>query len=282
MSSKIIQSRINFYDGLVVDNFAGGGGASTGIELALSRPVDLAINHDEDAIAMHQANHPFTRHFCESVWDVDPKEATDGKKVLLAWFSPDCTHFSKARGCKPADKNIRGLAWVAVKWAATVKPRVIMLENVEEIKSWGPLDGKLKLWRLYSSKPTKLYILCGFESQDETDIVSIFERLKIISKYECLPYLMRHELYQKSEFKELYIQLARYLNQPAFFKKMSFRTFCEKNQSALKNQEKTCSSMRALMYFEAKHPEIAKSYFDTLFFDKNQKAKCTGSTTGGI
>jgi DNA (cytosine-5)-methyltransferase 1 len=134
-----MQSKLKFFDGLVVDNFAGGGGASTGIELALGRPVDIAINHDEDAIAMHEANHPFTKHLCESVWDVDPREITNGNPVMLAWFSPSCTHFSKARGCKPVEKNIRGLAWVATRWAATVKPRVIMLENVEEFKTWGPL-----------------------------------------------------------------------------------------------------------------------------------------------
>ena len=139
MKSKVMQSRMNFYEGLVIDNFAGGGGASTGIELALCRPVDIAINHDQDAIAMHQANHPFTEHFCESVWDVKPKKATNGRPVMLAWFSPDCTHFSKARGCKPAEKNIRGLAWVAARWAATVKPEIIILENVEEFKTWGPL-----------------------------------------------------------------------------------------------------------------------------------------------
>jgi Site-specific DNA methylase len=144
MKSKVIQSRMNFYEGLVIDNFAGGGGASTGIELALCRPVDLAINHDQDAIAMHQVNHPFTEHFCESVWDINPKKATNGQPVMLAWFSPDCTHFSKARGCKPAEKNIRGLAWVAARWAATVKPKIIILENVEEFKTWGPLgnDGR--------------------------------------------------------------------------------------------------------------------------------------------
>lgn len=140
MQPKVMQSRLKYYDGLIVDNFAGGGGASTGIELALGRPVDIAINHDEDAIAMHEANHPFTTHHCESVWDVDPFKATGGQPVMLAWFSPDCTHFSKARGCKPAEKNIRGLAWVAVRWAATVKPNVIMLENVEEFKTWGPID----------------------------------------------------------------------------------------------------------------------------------------------
>lgn len=127
-----------FYE-LIVDNFAGGGGASTGIELATGRPVDIAINHDPDAIAMHKANHPFTEHYCESVWDVDPRKATRGHKVALAWFSPDCKHFSKAKGGKPVSKNIRGLAWIVLKWAGTVKPRVIILENVEEFQTWGPV-----------------------------------------------------------------------------------------------------------------------------------------------
>lgn len=126
-------------DELIVDNFAGGGGASTGIELATGRPVDIAINHDPDAIAMHKANHPYTHHLCESVWDIDPRKECKGHPIGLAWFSPDCKHFSKAKGGKPVDKNIRGLAWVALRWAATVKPRVIMLENVEEFKTWGPI-----------------------------------------------------------------------------------------------------------------------------------------------
>jgi DNA (cytosine-5)-methyltransferase 1 len=124
---------------LIVDNFAGGGGASTGIEMATGRPVDIAINHDPAAIAMHRANHPDTEHYCESVWDVDPREVTRGRPVALCWLSPDCTHFSKAKGGKPRDKNIRGLAWVALRWAATVRPRVIILENVEEFVTWGPL-----------------------------------------------------------------------------------------------------------------------------------------------
>lgn len=125
---------------LIVDNFAGGGGASTGIELATGVSVDIAINHDPEAIRMHKANHPNTKHYCESVWDVDPVKACDGHPVSLAWFSPDCKHFSKAKGGKPKDKNIRGLAWVALRWAAKVRPRVIMLENVEEFKTWGPLN----------------------------------------------------------------------------------------------------------------------------------------------
>ena len=127
---------------LLVDNFAGGGGASTGIELATGYSVDIAINHDPEAIRMHKANHPNTKHYCENVWAVDPVKACGGHPVALAWFSPDCKHFSKAKGGKPKDKNIRGLAWVACRWAGLVRPRVIMLENVEEFKTWGPLNRK--------------------------------------------------------------------------------------------------------------------------------------------
>ncbi|WP_423186808.1 DNA cytosine methyltransferase [Alishewanella sp. d11] len=125
--------------GLIVDNFAGGGGASTGIEMAIGRSVDIAINHDKDAIAMHTINHPGTLHYCESVFDVDPVKATAGRPVDLAWFSPDCKHFSKAKGGKPVSREIRGLAWVVMRWAMRVRPRVIMLENVEEFKTWGPV-----------------------------------------------------------------------------------------------------------------------------------------------
>lgn len=124
---------------IIVDNFAGGGGASTGIELATGRVVDIAINHDPDAILMHKTNHPYTKHYQASVWDVDPREVCAGKPVGLAWFSPDCKHFSKAKGGKPVDKNIRGLAWIVLRWAGTVRPRVIILENVEEFQTWGPV-----------------------------------------------------------------------------------------------------------------------------------------------
>ncbi len=133
---------------IVVDNFAGGGGASTGMELGLDRHVDIAINHDPIAIDMHRVNHPETKHYCESVWDVDPVEACNGRPVGLAWFSPDCKHFSKAKGSRPVDKTIRGLAWVAVRWAALVPVRILMLENVEEFMTWGPVvevsPGKFK------------------------------------------------------------------------------------------------------------------------------------------
>ncbi|MHA7139814.1 DNA cytosine methyltransferase [Rossellomorea arthrocnemi] len=132
--------QLDLFREIVVDNFAGGGGASTGIEMATGISVDIAINHDPAAIEMHKLNHPDTEHYCESVWDVDPKEAVRGRKVGLAWFSPDCTHHSKAKGGKPVKQEIRGLAWIAVRWAIAVKPRVIMLENVEEFKDWCPLD----------------------------------------------------------------------------------------------------------------------------------------------
>lgn len=130
-------------DELIVDNFAGGGGASVGIQMALGRDVDIAINHDPQALAMHAINHPNAQHLCENVWDVDIEKVIAGRPVGLAWFSPDCKHFSKAKGGKPVEKKIRGLAWVALKWAGAVRPRVIFLENVEEFQTWGPVvDGK--------------------------------------------------------------------------------------------------------------------------------------------
>lgn len=143
-----LQLNLDIHGELIIDNFAGGGGASTGIELALGRRVDISINHDPEAVAMHRANHPETRHYCESVWEVDPREVTQDRPVGLVWLSPDCKHFSKAKGGQPVEKKIRGLAWVALRWAATVRPRVIMLENVEEFVTWGPLvegaDGKMR------------------------------------------------------------------------------------------------------------------------------------------
>lgn len=133
---------------LIIDNFAGGGGTSTGLEAAFGRPVDIAINHDPEALAMHALNHPHTHHLCESVWEVDPIEVTRNQPVALVWLSPDCKHFSKAKGGTPVEKRIRGLAWVGMRWIAKCKPRVLMLENVEEFQEWGPLiidaDGKAR------------------------------------------------------------------------------------------------------------------------------------------
>lgn len=133
------KAQISMWEEKIVDSFAGGGGASTGIELATGRVVDIAINHDPDAILMHKTNHPHTTHYQASVWDVDPLEVTGGSPVGLLWASPDCKHFSKAKGGKPVDKNIRGLAWIVLRWAGTVRPRVVILENVEEFQTWGPV-----------------------------------------------------------------------------------------------------------------------------------------------
>ena len=132
------QKTMNFTE-LVVDNFAGGGGASTGIEDAIGRPVDIAINHDPQAIGMHKTNHPGAQHYEESVWAVDPRAVTNSQPVGLAWFSPDCRHHSKASGKRPVSTRVRGLAWVTLKWAGLTKPRVIILENVEEFEDWGPI-----------------------------------------------------------------------------------------------------------------------------------------------
>jgi DNA (cytosine-5)-methyltransferase 1 len=126
--------------GLVVDLFAGGGGASTGIEAALNQPVDVALNHDEIALDVHRANHPQTRHLTKNVWKAKPLDVTGGRRVGVMWASPDCTHHSLAKGGKPLKKNIRALAWVVCRWAQEVEPEVIFLENVAEFRTWGPLD----------------------------------------------------------------------------------------------------------------------------------------------
>ena len=139
MGQNKFKGQINLLDEIIVDNFAGGGGASTGIELALGREVNIAINHDPAAILMHKTNHPYTQHLQDSVWNLDPVKICAGRPVGLAWFSPDCKHFSKAKGAALVDRNIRGLAWIVLKWAGTVRPRVIILENVEEFKTWGPV-----------------------------------------------------------------------------------------------------------------------------------------------
>lgn len=144
-----------------VDCFCGGGGTSKGYEMAGIK-VSYAINHDPDAIIMHQANHPFTEHFNENVWDLSPLEVTRGLPVACAWFSPDCTHFSRAKGGKPMENRRRGLAWVVIKWAREVKPRTIILENVPEFKTWGPVKKEkvpVDQWYLHNGKPRKYKII---------------------------------------------------------------------------------------------------------------------------
>ena len=147
---QIDRYQISFDREVFIDLFSGGGGTSMGIEGATGMPVFAAVNHDPDAIRMHMTNHPYTKHYQTSVWDVDPQTACEGRPVGLLWASPDCKHFSKARGGKPVNKNIRSLSWVVLKWALDVRPRVLMMENVEEIQTWGPLiyvkRGKEKVW----------------------------------------------------------------------------------------------------------------------------------------
>lgn len=135
----VMNAQINLSDEITVDGFCGGGGWSTGFEFAIGRPVDIGINHDKYAIAMHKKNHPFTEHYNENIFEVDPYKATKGRPVGWAHFSPDCTHFSRAKGGTPVKKSIRGLAWVVTKWAGTVHPRIISMENVPEFMSWGSL-----------------------------------------------------------------------------------------------------------------------------------------------
>lgn len=139
MKSHLERAQLSLTDEITVDGFCGGGGWSTGFELAIGKPVDIGINHDAAAIALHKKNHPYTKHYNENIWEVDPKEACAGRPVGWAHFSPDCKHFSRAKGAKPVSKKIRGLAWVVIKWAGTVKPRIISMENVVEFTTWGPL-----------------------------------------------------------------------------------------------------------------------------------------------
>ena len=154
MRVKAHRQRVMFFEAeaelardreIVVDCFAGGGGASLGIAWGIGRSPDVAINHDQEAVAMHIANHPSTRHWCENLWDVDPVEVTEGRPVGAAWFSPDCTDFSRAKGEKPVRKSIRGLAWLVLRWAAKVRPRCIFLENVAEFETWSPLRGRWQI-----------------------------------------------------------------------------------------------------------------------------------------
>lgn len=132
-------AQINLFNEITIDGFCGGGGWSTGFELAIGEPVTIGINHDATAIAMHKNNHPYTKHYNDNIFDVDPRKACAGRPVGWAHFSPDCTHFSRAKGGKPVKKHIRGLAWVIVKWAGTVHPRIVSMENVKEFMTWGPL-----------------------------------------------------------------------------------------------------------------------------------------------
>ena len=163
-------------ENLIIDCFAGGGGASVGIEMALGRPVDIAINHDPDAILMHRTNHPDTLHLTEDIFKVNLKKYVKGRKVALMWASPDCTHFSKAKGDRPLKQEIRMLPMSVVKHAKAVKPDVIIMENVEEIRQWGPLNKKgrpikSKKGKSYQNFIKKMY-LAGYTKIETKELVA--------------------------------------------------------------------------------------------------------------
>ena len=198
-------------DEIEVDNFAGGGGASVGIEAALRRPVAIAINHDRAAIAMHEANHPGTHHYQEDIWQVDPVAACRDRPVGLAWFSPDCKHFSRAKGDAPnRSKEVRALAWTVTYWAGRVKPRIIMLENVEEFTNWGPLDGcgrpvKDKMGETFREWVTALQALgyvVEWRSLSAADYgaPTTRKRMFLIARRDGLPIVWPDETHSKEEY----------------------------------------------------------------------------------
>lgn len=170
---------LGFSHELLIDNFAGGGGASTGIEMAFGRPVDVAINHDGEALAMHEANHPTTRHYREDVFAVHPGFVTQQQPIGLAWFSPDCKHHSKAKGGKPREKKIRGLAWVCLKWGTFQMPRAIAIENVEEFQDWGPLNEEGSPIKAEKGRTFRAFVdaLSTGLDRNHPDVPEIFEAL---------------------------------------------------------------------------------------------------------
>jgi DNA (cytosine-5)-methyltransferase 1 len=189
--------------GLIVDLFAGGGGASTGIEWALGRSPDIAINHDPMALAMHKANHPSTKHLVENVWHVRPRDIIGDQPVDLLWASPDCTHFSKAKGAAPTRdvnraKRSRGLAWVILRWVREAKPRLILMENVEEWIHWGPVmkDGrpdpkrKGETRKRFVRELMKLGYAVNIEAKDKAcnhGAPTIRQRLVMVARCDGLP-----------------------------------------------------------------------------------------------
>lgn len=210
---------IENYDDLIIDNFAGGGGASEAIFRALGRHPDIAINHDGEALAMHAANHPNTLHFKEDVFDIDPMLVTRGKRIKFAWFSPDCKHHSKAKGAAPKDQKIRGLAWVMLKWAAHKRPEVMGLENVEEFLDWGPLDSQgyaIKTEKGRTFKALVLALTTGLP-EDHPDMQEIYHALgadfDMRKLHKGLGYIVDHRVLAADDYgaptirKRLYMQM---------------------------------------------------------------------------
>lgn len=185
-----------FHEEIIIDAFCGGGGASTGIETALGRIVDIAINHDPDAISMHERNHPFTEHYQEDIFAIDIEKAVRGRDVALLWASPACTHFSRARGGEPVTKQMRSQAWVVLKWASKIKPRVIILENVKEFLTWGPVkDGKpikeksgvLFNWFVYHLRNLGYAVEWKVLSADDYGAATKRERLCLVARCDGRP-----------------------------------------------------------------------------------------------
>ncbi len=195
-----------FSQELIIDNFAGGGGASEGIEQAFGRAVDIAINHDGEALAMHEANHPTTKHYKEDVFNVHPGFVTGQQPIGLAWFSPDCKHHSKAKGGKPREKHIRGLAWVTIKWATFQMPRCIALENVEEFRDWGPLDAEGKPIKAEKGRTFEAFInaLSTGLDKNHPDINEIYEALgadfPMERLYAGLGYKVEHRIMRACDY----------------------------------------------------------------------------------
>lgn len=200
-----VRSRTDGHE-LLVDNFAGGGGASNGIEKAFGRAVDIAINHDGEALVMHTANHPMTAHYQEDVFDIHPGFITGQRPIGLAWFSPDCKHHSKAKGGKPRDQKIRGLAWVALKWGAFQKPRCIAIENVAELMTWGPLDEHGKPIKCEAGRTFKAFIAALTEGLDPAhpDVPEIYEALgadfPMEKLYKGLGYDLEYKVLRASDY----------------------------------------------------------------------------------
>ncbi len=197
---------LGFAPEMIIDNFAGGGGASTGIEMALGRDVDIAINHDGEALTMHAANHPSTKHYREDVFNIHPGFVTGQQPIGLAWFSPDCKHHSKAKGGKPREQKIRGLAWVTIKWAALQMPRCIALENVEEFQDWGPLDEDGKPIKTEKGRTFRAFVaaLSTGLSKDHPDLPEIYEALgadfPIERLFSGLGYRVEHRIMRACDY----------------------------------------------------------------------------------
>lgn len=172
--------------------------------------------------------------------------------------------------------DIRLLTERSAKRLSNTKYHGDFIFAFDHIEDRDLIEKKLKLWRRYTTKTTKLYVLCAFESQDENDIISVFERIKILMKYGCLPYIMRYESYKVSTYRSLYTQLARWCNQPQFYKKKSFRQFCVANQEYHKNEETNCSAYQCMIEFERAFPDIADKYFDLRFDQENEYATSFG------